>query len=140
MARKKTKRYTRRASTGKKAAKRYGRKGNSNKDAIAALLGGFGYGAVRGSISNALAPWTSKIPGGQYTDEIAMAALSYFAAKGKIPLLNKWKFSRTLGKAGMMIEAAMLGEQIGSPIVSKTVGQMTGAATAAPTTATRSFR
>lgn len=77
-----------------------------------AIIGGAVYGVGREYANNALAPLTAKIPLGKYADNVVMGAISYFLAKGKIPLLNKIPMSREIGKAGLYIESAMLGQDL----------------------------
>lgn len=73
------------------------------------IIGAGVYGATREFASEKLAPLTSKIPAGQYADEVGLGVASYFLAKGKIPLLNKIPYSREIGRAGLTIEAARIG-------------------------------
>lgn len=79
---------------------------------VGTIVGGVAYGAGRQYASNALAPITAKIPAGQYADNVVMGVLSYLVASGKIPLINKIPMSREIGKAGLVIESAMIGQSI----------------------------
>ena len=90
------------------------RKGTSS--IMASLLGAVGYGAVRGYMNNLLAPLTAKVPLGAYADEAVLLSASYLIAKGKIPFLNKVKITRDIGKAGMMIEGASIGQMLMSGV------------------------
>lgn len=76
------------------------------------VIGGVAYGAGRQYVSNLIAPLTSKIPLGQYADNVGMGLLSWALATGKIPLLNKIPMSRDIGKAGLAIEAAFAGQEL----------------------------
>lgn len=65
------------------------------------------YGASRGYLNTLLAPIMSKIPGGKYADNIVLGTVSYFLAKhGKMPMLKR------IGKAGLIVESAMLGADV----------------------------
>jgi hypothetical protein len=86
------------------------------------IIGGAAYGAGRQYVAKAIEPLTSKIPLGNYADNIGMGLLSYFVAKGKIPLINKIPMSKEIGRAGLYIESAMLG----SEILNKTTGTTSG--------------
>lgn len=86
------------------------------------IIGGAAYGAGRQYIAKAVEPITSKIPLGNYADNVVMGALSYFVAKGKIPLINKIPMSKEIGRAGLYIESAMLG----SELLNKTTGTTSG--------------
>lgn len=69
------------------------------------------YGASRSYLNTLLAPIMSKIPGGKYADNIVLGTVSYFLAKhGKMPMLKR------IGKAGLIVESAMLGADIASGV------------------------
>lgn len=88
------------------------------------IIGAAVYGAGREFVSNKLAPITSKVPAGDLADEVTMGVLSYFVAKGSIPIVNKIPYSREIGKAGLTIEAARVGAYLGSkymPTMTSTV-------------------
>ena len=76
------------------------------------IIGGVVYGAGRTYVSNLVAPLTSKLPLGQYADNVAMGLVSWLLATGKIPLVNKIPMSREIGKAGLCIEAAFAGQEL----------------------------
>lgn len=76
------------------------------------IIGGMAYGAGRAWVSDKLTPLTSKLPLGQYADNVGMGILSYFVASGKIPLVNKIPYSREIGRAGLTIEAAFAGQEL----------------------------
>lgn len=69
------------------------------------------YGGLRQRIETWIAPVTSKVPLGGYSDEILLGTLGYFMAKGKIPVVNG-KVGKSIGKAVMIIEAARIGSGI----------------------------
>lgn len=100
------------------------RKGRSSKrssgmgNLTGLMLGAAVYGAGREWVSNKIQPITSKIPAGQYADEVGLGVLSYFVASGKIPLINKIPYSREIGRAGLTIEAARIGAGIGGQYLS----------------------
>jgi hypothetical protein len=93
----------------KKARRSKGKSGGM----MSTIIGGVGYGAVRAYLSQAIAPLTSKLPiGGQYADEIGLGLANYLLAKGKVPLLNKIPMTRNIGKAGLVVESAFIGQQL----------------------------
>lgn len=63
------------------------------------------YGGVRAKISNALAPFTAKIPLGTIADEAVLAGLGYLACK---KLKNKT--AKQAGMAMLAVESARIGE------------------------------
>ena len=64
------------------------------------------YGAVRGWISNMLAPVVSMIPLGGIADEVGMGVLNYFVAKSSTGMI------KNVALKGLTIENAMLGAGI----------------------------
>lgn len=72
-------------------------------------LGAGIYGAFRGRLSNALMPVTSKIPLGGISDEVGMFALLW---AGKKFIGNKVPMVGDIARAGMLIEAARIGEAV----------------------------
>jgi len=103
MAKKKTRRRTRRSSQ------------------WTPVLGAAAYGMGREWTLGRLDPLLEKVPvAGPYLDEAAMFGLSYLLAKGKIPVVKKLKFTKAVGKAGMLIEAYRVGAQL-APAVTQTV-------------------
>lgn len=78
----------------------------------ATIVGAAAYGAGREWASDKLQPVLSKIPAGDLADEVGMGVLSYFMAKGQVPLLNKVPYSREIGRAGLTIEAARVGSYV----------------------------
>lgn len=93
------------------------RKGNSTGSLTGTLIGAAVYGAGREWMSNKLSPLTSKVPAGDLADEVTLGAISYFMAKGSIPLLNKVPYSREIGRAGLTIEAARAGAYLGGRMI-----------------------
>jgi len=73
-------------------------------------IGGFGYGAIRQPLNNIaqMIPFVA----GAFGDEVGLGVLSYLLARGKIPILNKLKVTRDIGRAGLAIESASLGQQL----------------------------
>jgi hypothetical protein len=105
-----TKKVARRRRTVKKRARRAHSRMKSGL--VYDMAGGMAYGFGRDFVSSKLAPVTAKIPGGVYADNIMMGAVSWALAKGKIPFANKLPLMRKIGRAGLIIESAMLGEDI----------------------------
>lgn len=76
---------------------------------LMALGGAAIYGGVRAKMSQALSPLTSKIPLGEISDEVGMLGVNLAVGRflgRKIPIL------RSITKAGMLIEAARIGEAV----------------------------
>ncbi len=103
----------------------YSRKKKSGMGQWGGILGAFVYGAVRERISIAIDPLTRKIPAAGYADEIGMALLNFALAKGKIPFINKLPITRQIGKAGLFIEMARVGEGVTKGML-KLPGNSTG--------------
>lgn len=96
----------------KKAKVRHSKKsasilGINSKVAIAALI----YGAIRAKTSNMLAPYTSRIPLGNVSDEIGMLAVSTL---GKKFLFKSAGTIRDALTAGQTIEIARIGDAVAS--------------------------
>jgi len=72
-----------------------------------AALGAAIYGAGRARVSNALLPITAKVPLGSIADEVVMLGAGYAAHK-----FFPNKHVRAVTKAGMLIEAARIGEAV----------------------------
>jgi hypothetical protein len=77
------------------------------------------YGAARGYISNAITPLTSKIPLGQYTDEVVLGLAGYVAAKKGRGIVKQ------IGTSMLLIEAASLGKQAVGGMGGSTSGSST---------------
>lgn len=91
--------------------------GFSHKRLFGTIAGAMIYGAGREWTSNKLAPITAKIPFGDLSDEALMGVLSYFIAKGKIPLINRIPLSKDIGLAGLTIESARVGAYLGAKFI-----------------------
>ena len=109
---KRTKRLNPMARKRRKKFRSYRRKRSSGMGDLGVILAGMIYGAGREKLNNVVAPITSKIPLGYTADNIVLGGISYLLMKGKIPFLNKIKMSRDIGKAGLIIESALLGQDI----------------------------
>jgi hypothetical protein len=97
--------------------RRYTAKKSHKSHRKSGLLGGFGggmgkmvgaglYGAVRESMSNALAPLTEKLPLGNLSDEAVMIGTLWAGKKflgRKVPMVNDF------ANAGILIESARIG-------------------------------
>lgn len=98
------------------SAKRARRSGKSGNGAMwGGMLGAFVYGGVREYASDKLRGITGNFLGGipgDIGDEVVMLGVSYLAAKGNIPLIGKMKLVQDMGKAGVLIESARLGQAL----------------------------
>lgn len=96
-----------------KPKRKGGRKSGSKKVPMATLIGAMAYGALRAPVNNFV---KSKVPaiGGELGDEIVMGALSFATANGMIPIVKGFKMSKDLGKAGLAVEGARIGEFLAS--------------------------
>ena len=74
-----------------------------------AVAGGFMYGLARGKVAQLISPVTSKIPMGNYADELGMGVLNWYIAKGKVPMIPK-----NVGLAGLAIESFVVGQDVGA--------------------------
>lgn len=101
-----------------KPKRKVSRKGG-NKQGIGTLMGAMLYGGLRAPINNFA---QSKIPNvsGELADEIIMGALSYATANGMIPIVKNFKMSRDIGKAGLAVEGARVGEYLADKFMNKT--------------------
>lgn len=99
----------RRRKSTKKAYSRSSPKFN----ATGALMGGVIYGAARQKVSQIIAPFTAKIPGGVYADNVALGLLSYVVAK-KARSLPMGKYLVEAGKAGLYAESVLAGSDFGA--------------------------
>jgi hypothetical protein len=98
---------------------RKARRTNRSKGSGSMLLmlgGAMAYGALREKASNALAPITAKIPLGNIADEAVLLGASYMLYKKTSGL------PKEIGKAGMIIESARIGEAL----ISGGLGSITG--------------
>lgn len=106
MPRKKTR--TRRSYVAKKKS----RSKKSQFGQWGGVIGAFGYGALRARMSMWLDPLLRRLPAGKYADEVGMGIVNYLLWKRKIPFLNKVPLISQIGKAGLMIESARVGEGV----------------------------
>lgn len=113
-----TKRKSRRGGFAR-FGRRKGRRSSASKgvNPTGLVIGAMVYGAGREWLSDKLQPLTSKIPAGDFADEVGLGVLSYFVAKGSVPLVNKIPYSRDIGKAGLAIEAARVGSYLGAKYI-----------------------
>lgn len=81
--------------------------GINTSKALAAMI----YGAVRGRTSNAIAPYTSKLPLGNVSDEVGMLGVQYALKKF---LFKKAGIGRDVLNNGQAIELARIGEAVSS--------------------------
>jgi len=81
--------------------------GVSNKELMGMTAAAVGYGFLRGKLSSAITPLTSKIPLGNITDEVVLGMAGYFLAKK-----SKNKMLKNVGKAALLIEGASIGVAI----------------------------
>lgn len=88
------------------------------------LLGGMGkyvaaglYGAGRQKFAEWITPVTARIPGGSMADEIALFGAALAAKKF---VGNKVPYVKDIAEAGMLIEAAAIGEALASGALSST--------------------
>lgn len=93
------------------------------------MIAAGGYGAVRARVSNFVAPLAQKLPfAGNIADEVA-AMIGLWGAKkllgSRVPLVTK------VANAGMLIEAAQIGQAIGSGNLGIGTGGATGGNAAA---------
>lgn len=95
-------RQVRRTMARRKSRKTYRKSSGFNPKTL--ILPAAVYGAARERVSDALAPFTSKIPLGDITDEVVLGTACYYGAK-------KLKGNmRNACIAGLIIESARIGE------------------------------
>lgn len=96
----------------RRAFKRYARSGMNTGTTMGSLLLPFLYGAVRPTIANAVQPLTSKLPFGNYADEVGMGLLGFVA--------SKWGSGavKNAGKTMLQIESYRVGEATVAPMIS----------------------
>ena len=116
MAKRRKKTRTRRYSFAKKKSRR---RGSSKSGDMMTVLGGVAYGAGRQFLSDKLKPVTTPLLGvaGSYADEVVLGTLSYFAMKGKLPFFGRSKLVRKIGQAGLIIESARVGSELGAAML-----------------------
>lgn len=103
-------RYRRARRTNRRASRssrRFVRRSSGSSGGFAPLIYAAGYGAGRQYISNLISPLTSKIPLGDYADEVGMLGAAWAAKKfTSNPMVHK------LADTAMLIEASRIGSQI----------------------------
>ena len=111
-----SKKISTRSSSSKKIVRSKMKKSKQGNKDIMMALGGAGYGFLREDVSDLLRAQTARlnIPSvfGEFSDEVTMGVLSWALMRGKIPIIKKLKLSREIGKAGLYIETARLGEAL----------------------------
>jgi len=100
----------RRKARSRSSFKRYGKarrsRGKSGISPMGMILPAALYGAGRGALSNLIAPLTSKIPLGNYTDEAVFGVAGYLMAKKGRGIIKQ------LGTSMLVVEAASIGNQV----------------------------
>lgn len=114
----KFKRRTHRSYFGKKAHRASHKSTGLNP--LNVMLPSAAYGALRGTISNAMQPLFSKIPLGGYADEAAFGLAGYFLAKKGRGML------KGLGYGMLAVESASVGNQAFSGMGSSTQAPVSG--------------
>jgi len=95
-------------------------KRKSSSSGYAGIVGAAGYGAIRQYASNYLSPYTSKIPAGDYADEVGMLIANWAANKYvPVPLIKQ------AARAGMLIEASRIGAKLASGMSISTTSNST---------------
>lgn len=105
MARFRRARRSRRASAGTKSHRRVRRGSSSDGNIVLKLAGAAAYGAGRSYVSGWMAPLTSKIPAGQYADNIAMGAAAFMIGKF-------FPMAKPVTNAALLVEAANIGQKL----------------------------
>jgi hypothetical protein len=82
------------------------RSGGSTSNPIGIILPAMAYGAGRQYLTQLAAPITSKIPLGNYADEVVFGTLGYFLAKKNKGMIGQ------VGRAMLTVEAASAGSQL----------------------------
>ena len=103
-------RMRRRSSSRGGFFKRRSRGSSGSSNPMNVLLPAALYGATRGYIASAISPLTSKIPVGNYGDELVLGLAGYFMAK------KGSGFIKNTGMAILTVEAASLGNQLAGTI------------------------
>ena len=100
----KFRRHARRTFTRKVRRSHSGK--SSGLNPLMVIIPAAAYGALREQVSQLIAPLTSKIPLGQYADEVVFAGLGYLAAKKGKGMV------KGLGYGMLSVEFAALGSQV----------------------------
>jgi len=101
----------------KKKAKKYGKKATSLKNPL--QIDAMIYGGLRAKVSNAISPFTSKIPLGDIADEVGMGLMNWMIAKKTSGMI------KNIALKGLVIENARVGEAIAT----QGMGILSGAGT-----------
>lgn len=88
-------------------ARKAARRGGVGNSAALLQVDAMAYGALRGYTSNAIAPFTSKIPLGGLSDEVGMGLLSWAVAK-----YAGGGMLGSIARKGLVIENARIGEAL----------------------------
>ena len=104
-----------------RAMRRGAKKSYSSGGVMSDLTAGALYGVARSPIAQAITPLTSKLPFGQYNDEVGMIGVSFLAKQ-----FGPKGLAKNAGRAGLIIETAAL--------VSQMTAGLTASATSSPDT------
>ena len=99
-------RFRRKARSSRRFGKARRSRGKSGLSPMGMILPAALYGAGRGALSNLIAPLTSKIPLGNYTDEAVFGVAGFLMAKKGRGLIKQ------LGTSMLVVEAASIGNQV----------------------------
>lgn len=106
--------YIRSASVSTMARKKsYRRKSSSNSSLMVTVGSAMAYGALRSKLSQMTSQYLPSFAG-QYTDEVALGLLGWYASK-------KGGIVGALGKSALIIESASVGNQLASGFMSGSV-------------------
>lgn len=107
-----------------KSARRHSRRSSGLLGDTTGLLGAAAYGALRAPIAKAMDPISSKLPiVGSLADNIVMLGACML---GKKFVGNKVPMGQSIFKAGMLIEAAQIGQEIASGQAFGNTGSVSG--------------
>ena len=101
----------------RKKARHYGKKATSLKNPL--QIDAMIYGGLRAKVSNAISPFTSKIPLGDIADEVGMGLMNWMIAKKTSGMI------KNIALKGLVIENARVGEAIAT----QGMGILSGAGT-----------
>jgi hypothetical protein len=101
-------------------ARRFARRSTNMSSPMGTILPAFVYGAARPALSSLVSPLTSKIPFGNYADELVLGLGGYFMAKKGSGMI------RDAGKAILTVEAASLGAQTVGPMLNGMTATVSG--------------
>jgi len=100
MARRRFK-MARRSKTASRRSFKRSRRSSSGNSTMDMMIPAAIYGAARGPVANMISGLSSKLPFGQYNDEVAMAGVSY-ALKKFAPM----SLAKKVGQVGLIVETA----------------------------------